>query len=721
MEENDRHDRGSLLEKWPSRRNVHRSNNNNRQTFPPPAHTQQSSKFVIDTGNHNILEEEDDIDGPSTWSERCVDDFNNNAAAAAAGNNTGDNAWITEEDMLEEKWILKLRVVSVVDLPTSLLPSPHYDQHARTVDHQHQHHHHNNSGGVDASSPPLCPLFKIGLVTVEPEEDDDDGNDSDGGNSVAASVMSKRSRRLQPQRSNTDTLSRRISRDRQRPPSRFMQNIASIADSFQEGYHAAQQSTESIMEGEPLESSTNGNSNATSMKSTISSFTAGIKTAVAHSIVNHDTANGQDLANIAAFGGIAHIPNIQGIRCTVGHKIVSKVENGSAEWHEEIVWSGVSLLRTKMVVELCSRTPPHIYRGGGYQEAMLLRGGFPARNNADVVDADDGNSSVISASPTKKSSRRSSRRRSSFTGFSRRKSTGSVQEEGKNDRSSTMATDATTDGSAANGGALLSGWGRKLMGSRATAQDTKKQQIEEANSAAAVAKYLMEKKSVDGDTPPGNQMLQPTYEDSIDYDLLDMATSATKRDHKNSSRKSQINGAEEKTKVKDLRLAHNTISLANLALDWSSGRGKIERWFKLEKCVVEGTDSEGRPHAVARDPSVLFEISIATKDDAEQTTKEESETQQFHASEDPSTLESAELSALTIKDDIVDSVPSSVAPPSHEKLTRLGSSKFGGREEIDSVTEKHSNVQPEGLDPCKVPEDLMVPGNISMVCRHPAI
>ena len=266
------------------------------------------------------------------------------------------------------------------------------------------------------------------------------------------------------------------------------------------------------------------------------------------------------------FGGITRIPNVNDIRCSVGTKFVGKSENGFAEWQEEIVWDDVSLMQTKLIIELCCRTPPHIYRGGGYRETILLRG-----NNSTTPT-----SSQQSEVPTENTAH-----------FGVRTS---------ND--STSLTDNSNENETKQSIEKSGVWGNvKTFISKRSVRGTETQkELEEANSAARVAKYLVGHSKLQ--SLPESRSRDSGEEKSIANDKLDKDTSNL-----------QI---ERQSKVQDIRIGYITLPLRRLLLAWKKDKESVsvEKWFEVQRCIPVGhSDDENVSN---RAPSLLMEISISS-------------------------------------------------------------------------------------------------------------
>ena len=490
----------------------------------------------------------------------------------------------SEETMiLPEQWRLKIRLVSVVDLPISLLPPPRYENGAEHDDLSSSLHVQRAT-----SNPPLCPVFKFGLMidSLAPKELTENELQA---NKTFTTVVSGGIRQRNSRNELDANKSSRTRIKRRGSGSHIRQTMVQIGDAFREGYFDRQGNE------------TNGTEQRhTRFRSTMDSVAAGLINATTALSIADDKAStildycdddeglSQDLS---VFGGITHIPNVDDVRCSVGTKVVGKSENGFAEWHEEIVWDNISLIQTKLVIELCSRTPPHIYRGGGYRESLLLRGNATPTSSSDQakkgresweIEKEIGSSKVPSIDAARLG-----------VGISN-DGTSIIQKSLGNGK---VSTENNTSGV----------WGnvKKFISKRANRDNDAQKELEEANSAARVAKYLVE-----------SSKRQSRFESSNVDDNEHESRRGSDLEEDNPT-------IERQSKVRDIRIGYHTVPLRRLLLAWKNDKKSlsIEKWFTIQPCIPSAYTEDNNVNK--REPSFLMEIKITPSPPQKATKSEE--------------------------------------------------------------------------------------------------
>jgi len=461
----------------------------------------------------------------------------------------------------ENSYNVTIRLSNMVGLPTSLLPPPMYNSsdvgmsnggNGNSAELSNSGVKKNSIQGNSSATlhptyyPPLYPVLKFGLMTEQtsgPDENDESNID-----------VSKQSALANTSSSNDDSLSPLKSGRGLRAKSRVSNGasgvIQNMTDAFREGYMEHRQSS--------LEDATEKQGGRKFLSGAWDNVAAGIANATNVLSSSYDVEEERNIEEsklLAAYGGITLIPNIERVCCSVGNKIVGKSENGSAEWEEEIVFENVKLplMQTKLVIELCSRTPPHIYRGGGYVESILLRG-----FSSEDLEADT--STVASAAKSLK----------------------------MGDKGSNKTAQRPNSVQLKGGKGLWRNVRRFMSGQD---DENSKKEMEQANSAATVAKYLMERKSVNK-----NQTMHPQTQPSVH--------------HKMDS--SQSNQNENQNIVKDLRLGYHVVPLRKLLpCNKTSLDGellKMEKWFRITQTMPVLIENHSANNQ--RDPHALIEILI---------------------------------------------------------------------------------------------------------------
>ena len=502
----------------------------------------ESNQF--ESGRGGLLEH-----WPSLSKKALLDDETSKDSDNSAPIDDSNEKWEKPEpansDEITNRWRLKIRLLSVVDLPISLLPPPHYESVGDFSDHLAVGESGSSSGGGSQSSvsqnTPLCPIFKFGLMKDESVPKDLTPNEKRANEAFTIEVSNGIRNSSGSSASQSHSKVRRTTSK----GSHFKQTMTQLGDAFREGYldHRIGKKT--------LESSQ-------SLQSKIDSLAAGIKNVTStlysgedatSSVLDYVDEDEGLLQDLSVFGGITNIPNISDIRCSVGKKIVGKAENGAAEWHEEIVWDNVSLMQTKLVIELCSRTPPHIYRGGGYREAMIRRGVSGSSNQSESYS----------------------------------KSVASESSGGNGEFSNDEIVFKEKRGKRRSWDNM-----KKYISIRAKQKTDFEKEMEEAHSAARVAQYLVERKSL--------------QEDAI-YKQVESSVDETEINDNKSGKHSN---------VLDLRLGYYSIPLRKLLLAWNGKEESlsVEKWFNIQECIPVGNGSEENVISASRGPSVLIQLSI---------------------------------------------------------------------------------------------------------------
>jgi len=265
-----------------------------------------------------------------------------------------------------------------------------------------------------------------------------------------------------------------------------------------------------------------------------------------------------EMASIIERDGLAAVPKSR-IRCTTP-KVLSKRDNGSVEFHEEMRWDGVKHpQQMALALELSSRAvmaPANIRESPPAQKVGPFQ--FPTTPHASI---------------------------------------GHGQTPLKNNPGS-------TDSRASGLGALF----QKI---RKT--DSTEQEMEEANAAAAVAKLLVQD---DGSNTTDIQAtLSGPLFDNKPPNLKAIAGNQSEVDVKLRLRRKR----RRKTKMtEELRLGSKVVPLSQLALEKAMNgnqAARIEQWFELETpSISPNISSMGTSPSTStatRNPSVLVEISFS--------------------------------------------------------------------------------------------------------------
>jgi hypothetical protein len=201
----------------------------------------------------------------------------------------------------EEKWSIRVRIISAVDLPPSIVPST-----------------------------PLCPLLKIGVLTVQDEHE-----------LVQLEQSSTTERRNQVFSFHPPTVTSLTSKNRSSSNNRSRERQRQQVQSVQ---------SEDIMDEDD---------------DTKDSQTP--RTPPPHTITKPSVSDFQVDTPLSSFGQEARIK-------LTSCKVTSLRDNGMMEWHEEMRWDDITLpLQTVLAVELCAKAilpPVSMVNYGGASNGM---------------------------------------------------------------------------------------------------------------------------------------------------------------------------------------------------------------------------------------------------------------------------------------------------------------------------------------------------------------
>jgi len=341
--------------------------------------------------------------------------------------------------------------------------------------------------------------------------------------------------------------------------------------------------------------------------------------------------------------GLSSIPKAR-VRCT-SNKILSKRDNGSIEFHEEMRWDNVKRPdQTALAVELCARgvrPPPNMSESPLAKpkaSASSLIGG--STMSADTSDM-QGSYRSITSNSSRYDDRDKRRVNTSQGGTDSAPTSGNLsnfllssQEEGQN----TAEADEYDDQSQVSG--IISLWnkGRQQFKQRQAAKRKSSDEMEASTAAAAVARYLIGGKEEGGDVAASEPYQNTTGGDESEPSLsrassnfgTDLASSKRTTSHDRHLRSGEENVALIRPKKKrktemaqDLTLGSLIIPLTKLPLTKATEgneAARVETWYMLDassnSLVPSRMNSRGSltasKLAARRNPSILLEISFSS-------------------------------------------------------------------------------------------------------------